>query len=312
MAKDTKIPFHYCRLERAANLIGCEISDLINLGVLGKISICVLLDGFHSCLAVKGNIDSATNWYKGLPSSLSSSRSAKNITEYSIMQLYPYVVNLITDKPEPSALFESQSGNGDAFSSQGRAFGLWSLWWGLDNIQNHGEHYLTGFELAPCHPKEDNPATQLLGGEDENEYDEDYEGETKNKNIRLTVNDLWITSHDVRRLIDFDKDYYFLESVSYIHEKNKEINEGKIHHSAERHAVNRENVLMAAIRFREENSEVFKESCLKSDGTLNYSAWARFVIERPFLFPNGEIKIKTEDKVATIISNAFKPPAQRR
>jgi hypothetical protein len=43
MANDIKIPFQYCNIERASRLLGCEISDLINLGVTKKISLCLNL-----------------------------------------------------------------------------------------------------------------------------------------------------------------------------------------------------------------------------------------------------------------------------
>ena len=38
---------------------------------------------------------------------------------------------------------------------------------------------------------------------------------------------------------------------------------------------------MVAMRFKEEQQNAFNESCRKTDGTINYSAWARELIARP-------------------------------
>uniref|UniRef100_UPI00167FFAF6 hypothetical protein n=1 Tax=Enterobacter hormaechei TaxID=158836 RepID=UPI00167FFAF6 len=70
-----------------------------------------------------------------------------------------------------------------------------------------GEDALSGFELTPCHPETDNPAVQLLMVGEDSDYDEEDDQVFKNK---ISINDLWITAQDIRRLLDFRCDYLTL------------------------------------------------------------------------------------------------------
>ncbi|CAI1532667.1 Uncharacterised protein [Serratia ficaria] len=214
-----------------------------------------------------------------------------------------------------SPLFEGYEHVDGCFTCVGRAFGLWRLTQRLDDLLNYNVSYISGNEFTPCLPSIDNPVKQLMEykllDKPEDEMTED-ELRDANRGMRITGNDLWITAVDVRKLIESQGDYHLLDTA-YQHNliMPKNLNDAP-HHSAERHATNREQVLMAAFRFKDENEKLFESECRKDDGNYNFSAWARLVLERPFLFPDAEIKIKTEDSVSTIIGNAFKPPSQRR
>lgn len=311
--RDIKIPFKYCRVDRAARILECEVSDLINLGVENKISLCVNLDGMSSILYLGWNLEKCIEWHDKLKNVSSVLSRAKEITDFSYFSFDNLHVDE-NDDPSWGPLFEYDEEHDHTLSCKGRAYGLWRILWGLEELHNYRVSYFSGSELAPCMPEIENPVHQLLSfTESSGNDEEDEEWEMSNPGMRVTDRDLWVTAYDVRRLLECKSDYYTLESiyeVSYAAPSSK----GKpaIHHSAERHATNRENVLMAAMRFRDENEDLFNNECLKDDGTYNFSAWARHVLNRPFLFPEGDIKIKTEDKVSTIISNAFKPPIQRR
>lgn len=84
-----------------------------------------------------------------------------------------------------------------------------------------------------------------------------------------------------------------------------------IHPTAERHAINREQILSAALRLIEEQPNVFNDNCRKKDGSINYSAFARELLERHHFFPNGEPPIKTQESISGILSNAYKSPNKK-
>lgn len=307
MGNDIKIPFNYCNIERAARLLDCEINDLINLGVTKKIALCLNLFDARAVLYMKIDSNSAINWFESRKLNSTTSLMGKDITKFSRFHLYRYDYNDEADETILIPLFGQDSENG-CFSSIGKAYGLWRLWNGLEEIQNFGEYALSGFELTPCHPEADNPAVQLLMVGEDSDYDEEDDQVFKNK---ISINDLWITAQDIRRLLDCKGDYFMLSDESDDVEPQKINGTEIVHHSAERHARNREQILMVAMRFKEEQKNVFNESCRKADGTINYSAWARELIARPDWFINGELPIKTETKIATILNNAHKRPSER-
>ncbi|MBW7781754.1 hypothetical protein K1J48_03180 [Enterobacter hormaechei] len=307
MANDIKIPFQYCNIERASRLLGCEISDLINLGVTKKISLCLNLFDARAVLYMRTDSKSACDWFDTRKANSTTSMMGNNITEFSRLHLYRCDYNEETEETIHVPLFGQETENG-CFSSIGKAYGLWRLWSGLEELQNFGEYALSGFELTPCHPETDNPAVQLLMVGEDSDYDEEDDQVFKNK---ISINDLWITAQDIRRLLDCGGDYFMLTDDIEFVEPHKMNGNEIVHHSAERHARNREQILMVAMRFKEEQQNAFNESCRKTDGTINYSAWARELIARPDWFINGELPIKTETKIAAILNNAHKRPSER-
>lgn len=165
------------------------------------------------------------------------------------------------------------------------------------------------FPLTIAEINEDECENGVDSVENDESYEEIYE------KLDLTENDLWITAETVRRLVDFDGDYYNLEpgNSGIAGDKDHKIKRGEIvHHSSERHAGNREQILMAALRLREQQNSIFEEYCRKSSGEINYSAWARELINRPDFFINQTAPIKTESKIAEILSNAHKSPSERK
>lgn len=311
--KDIIIPFKFCRLDRAAKLLKCDAYDLINLGVNDKLSICVNLDGLRSVINMNCNVDDAIKWYEDLKKGTSNSLNEKEVTEFSLFNIYRYSIDE-DENPISLPLFTDTYADGTCFSNIGSATGLWRIWRGLDDLQNYGITYFDGTELEPCLPVKGCPAIQLLTYVDSTGDDEaDAEWEMNYPGMRVTTSDLWITAHDVRRLLDVKGDYYNLENYNDgIATEGKFESRHSVHHSAERHACNREKILMAALRLREQQSNVFEESCRKTSGEINFSAWARELMARPDWFAGGEPPIKAETKIAEILSNAHKSPSERK
>ena len=235
------------------------------------------------------------------------------ITEYSDFNIFPFSVD---DDEEPVSvpLFTESIHDDTCFSNIGVANGLWRVSWGLEDIQKNGVGYFDGTEFEPCLPAASCPVVQLIFCDSEGTDDdsEPVEKETIG-DMKVTYDDLWITAFDVKRIINCQSDYYNLEESIYGGEHKERIkSKSEIHHSAERHAGNREKILMAALRLREQQVNVFEESCRKPNGDINFSAWARELIARPDWFAGGEPPIKAETKIAEILSTAHKSPSERK
>lgn len=124
-----------------------------------------------------------------------------------------------------------------------------------------------------------------------------------NSDYFFDISELFITK------IELDKLNNGGELVEF--QRNEANFDIKPHPTVERHAINREQILSAALRLIEEQPNVFNDNCRKKDGSINYSAFARELLERHHFFPNGEPPIKTQESVAGILSNAYKSPNQK-
>lgn len=303
---DIKVPFKYCRLERAAKFVGCDVSDLINLGANGSISLCVMLDQAHGVLLADIPANKAIEWYfDNNEKGGNANPFATKITEYSYFHFDNFDVD---DDGELKfyAAFSNAEGRDDLCTGYGRAFGLWRLSYSLGEIERNGSSTIDCADFSPCMPGNDLPIRQFIATGDR-------DGEVEYVKSKVTAADLWITDIDIKRLIFADTDYRTLGTTNVISIMDAKINvKDSIHHSAERHAANREQILMAALRLREQQSSFFEEYCRKPSGEINYSAWARELINRPDFFINQTSPIKTESKIAEILSNAHKSPSERK
>lgn len=325
---DIKIPFKYCRIERAAKHLKCEVSDLINGGVNGKLSLCLKLNNVQGMLLASSPYESMNKWVDSLSYGGAIANSlVKNLTPYSF---YKFDNIDIQDNGEPVVYpyFSGDESNNNEIKNYscaiGWAFGLWRINRSLEDIENNGIAYIDGTEFTPCSPTKDMSNMQFIIDESfptkvyTLEYGNDYHrviGRDSFENIAITYEDLWITDIDIKRIVENEYDFNSLDIVQHydVLIDKKENNKFKEpHQTAERHAKNREQVLMASMRFREECPTVFDEECRKADRSINFYAWAREIISRPFLFPNHELTIKTEDKIAEILSNAHKAPNERK
>ena len=158
---DIKIPFKYCRIERAAELLNCKIEDLLTLGFDNKININVMFDSDISFLFMEGNIDEAEQWKANLLPSNYCYGGASAISEYSSFKFDNLSVDE-NDNPIWSPYF--QESNGLVFSCEGRAYGLWRLIRNLDDLINYRVAYVGECSFIPCYPPENNRAMQLNSG----------------------------------------------------------------------------------------------------------------------------------------------------
>lgn len=308
---DIKIPFKYCRIERAAQFLNCEIEDLLTLGLENKITINVKLNGGRAYLIVGSDVSNAEKWIdKKVPLSETSIQQV-SITDYSIFKFDTLDIDDSNDdiKVNFKPLFKRVDRLDDlSISCEGRAYGLWRLRHEIDDLLNDKVVYLNSPTLIPTLPECDNLSSQLLFIHNQDcEPDEDSEEYQDVFYNRITDKDLWITAFDVRRLLDCNGDYHTLESLNTVNKMpNLESKLQTIHPTKARHDHNRELILNAALRLLIEQPNLINDFCRKKDGSINYSAFARELKERTSFFPNGESPIKTEEAIARYLSNATK------
>ncbi|AHM71817.1 hypothetical protein [Yersinia hibernica] len=318
---EIKVPFSYCKISRASNLLGCESTDLINLAIEGRIELCMMLDNFHCRILFKGSMEMADDWYSKLtfPSRVMRPLSGQTraITKHSFIEFsnkkYFDSKELVTGVD----IFNEEEGNG-FIVGYAFAHGLWKVGVSVSGFEVNStiNNMFPGF--SPCLSGDDCPVVQILPAKPFIENKETGRLRIDNLEFKASYDDLWITSYDIRRIIDSGYDF---DSLSVLNNKGlpEFDNMGNInnqviksHPTAERHSKNRLDVVMAAINFKEKHQDAFKSECIKSDGSYNFTEWARQVLDRPALFPNCEIKIKSIDTVQGYISAIFKAPDERR
>lgn len=313
---DIKIPFKYCRIERAAQFLNCEIEDLLTLGLENKITINVKLNGGRSYLIVSSNVSDAEKWIDTKVPLADTSMRQVSITDYSIFKFDTLDIDDSNDdiKVNVKPLFKPVEWSDDvSVSCEGRAYGLWRLKYEIDDLLCNKVAYLNSPIFIPTLPEGDNLASQLLFIHDQDcEPDDDNEEYEDVFYNRITDKDLWITAFDVRRLLDCNGDYHTLESLNTVKQvANMESKLQTIHPTKARHDNNREQVLNAALRLLLEQPNIINDYCRKKDGSINYAAFARELKDRKTFFPNGESPIKTEERLSGILSEATKAAAEK-
>ncbi|MCK1099879.1 hypothetical protein [Enterobacter chengduensis] len=256
MANITKIPFSFCRIKRAAELLDIQAEDLLSLSVSGKITLCVRLDGLNSILLAKGNADELDKWFLSLKNNNSVLANAKNLsnhTSFSIDNLSNNEDEDVIFHPRFYQLRNSDEDIADSLSQShgGRAFGLWvPPTRCINDVLNYGTVSMGSDSLGIYRTDDSTPdmcliplAEQYLDDvEDEDSCIEHY------AKYEISVNDLWITAEQVKELVKHNGDYNDLPSNEYIEsEKRNILMNSNINHMAEHHATNREKLYRAAI-----------------------------------------------------------------
>lgn len=270
-----------------------------------------MFDSVDAVLCMKNGLEESENWRSKLPHSYYCYGGALSISEYSSFKFDNLSVDA-NDEPFVRPYFNKIDEH--VFSCQGRAYGLWRLIRHIDDLINYKVAYIDFLDFIPCLPPEGNQAAQLMmeivevyddiDEPNEDVSDVDYEDESNSH--RITDRDLWITAFDIRRLLNCNEDYHLLDTLKNINQlSNNENKLQPVHPVVNRHAANREQVLIAAIKFKEEQPNVFKENCIKPDGSINYSGFAREILERPLLFGNAAPPMKTTDAIIKVLKKAF-------
>lgn len=298
MSETIKIPFSFCRIERAAELLNIKTEDLLSLAVSGKITVCVMLDGFSSLLFIDGNADELTSWYGSLPRSSQTLSSAKFLSDYST-----YSIDLLTDNGDGDIVFhpwfydwpeEQQLGAFSAQSHRGRAYGLWVPQTPtITGILNHGSAELMWGSLGLCRTDDKTPPLVLIPLSDDEENEDEEASDPK---VIVTENDLWITAKQIRELLKYNGDYCDLPVTGNQNHVSRHDITGDvkaINHLAEHHATNREKLFRSAIFLLSK----YPDECRGKQKEISPERWKDCVLAHqdeipPLMITNEDVILK--------------------
>lgn len=208
--QELRLPFSYCKLPRAADVLQCSEMDLINLAVENKIEINMLLNRFYCRVLFKGDFEQAENWYETLKfPTLAAPLSAQSriITKHSIVE-FTNDDYLAEEGEKTGADVFCENPQGEYISGLCFAHGLWRVN-DVSAFQNASvvENFFP--TLSPCLTGAESPIVQLLPGDLGRKMKELGRKAFLACTITLSTDDLWITKHDIERIavanFDFDK-----------------------------------------------------------------------------------------------------------
>lgn len=233
----------YYRVDRAAKLIGCEISDLIHWGAVGKIKVCVMLDMTESVFYSSMDLGKINDDVKELPNLAEEFKIlSKNSLIYNDDSIYIDDLGFFC---EDDVYNRDSENDGSLNIAYGHASGLWELdQITLMKIEVNG-HY-------------DGKLIVLPSG------DMNLEGffcclVNYSRGCTITLNELWVTKEHVERIISNNIDTIVNNKLDT--KGVKSIKLSKV--VSERHAKKREAVLVAAI-FCKENYPVECSTSIRS------------------------------------------------
>lgn len=169
------IPFLYYKLDRAARHLECEIHDLIHLGVIGGIELCVMLSGLE-CEIITEDEGLIKN-----DVSVSHPAIRRNLTSYSYFDFS--AISRHGEGWEPEIEEEDEG----IFSAKGYAHGLWALSDGVSCLEFANEMNHEGALFLPGSNGRVVISPLVVDGQ---------------FNATITLNDIYITKDDVKRIKD--------------------------------------------------------------------------------------------------------------
>jgi hypothetical protein len=289
------LPLEYCKLDRAATLLGCEVEDLIHWGSIGAINLCIKDPGVASLLVLSmlgeplDCADSATFKIDG------DGELSPQLSDYS---------RCATDaksSDDQDSVLLTEICKYDAY-----LYGLWAFSYLYDNDLTSGIKRRTA--LVPCFQSDesyeiyavlktkeelaDHTAAAWLGLDDDDFSD-------------FTINDLWVVRPDLEKLYDaihgdgklpnMFNDPKAARKISKI-DAQIQSNRQKPHHRSESTAINREQVLAAAVNVREN----YPDEC------QGFSKWAQAVVNHSRIYwPELDEPPLTLEKIERIIASAM-------
>lgn len=306
MAIENKtIPFSFCRIKRASDFLGVKAEDLLSLAISGQLILCVKLDYLMSYLFVQGNAPELSEWYSSLELNLSEGNIDRKLTNYSSFAMDCESYNESRDETILNPFFyQTEYPDGvdrheTSTSHHGRAYGLWepplSL---ITSILNHGKARFSALPLTPCEIDEKSPFVCVMPLPS-NYEDMPFEVGISNDDFEylwpdseITIDDLWITANEVRRLLSYKGDFCDLPSVGIKNIFYPTEQKTKPHRNTERHATNREGLLKSAIHLLSK----YPEECRGEKKEISAEKWANCILKYkgeipPLMITNRDVII---------------------
>ena len=214
---EIRLPFSFCKLSRAADVLQCAEIDFINLAVENKIEINMLLNRFYCKVLFKGNFEQADEWYETLKyPTLSSSLSAQSrmITQHSILEFSDGQYLSESGEKNGSDIF-NEDPQGEYISGCCFAYGLWRVN-DLGEFLNNSsvDHFFPSFSPSLAGAK--CPIVQILPGDLGERMRDLGRKAFLACSHTVSTDDLWITKHDIERIISAEFDFDKLSFVDVI------------------------------------------------------------------------------------------------
>lgn len=296
------LPLEYCRIERAAQLLNCEVDDILHWGAIGAIELGVYVDMMRADLHFEGvncqQEDSFDHLVGRLRASRKSLPTTHTIGAYGIF----------------SPIDDMHKDGGASFVIEGIADGIWRVPEYALQSMTRGEVYALCLMDSAGRPLGlwTTTSSMLLpmGGV------EDEVNVFLNPRLEATANvsgdDLWIAGaclqklhHSITTGEPLPNIYNDAELAQRAREQDKK-EAARLatipHHSAERHAVNREAVLKAAMYCKEH----FPDNC------KTYVDWAETIDQKaPLFWPETSAPPLTRNKIERLLGEAHKLSTDR-
>ncbi|EPC7545086.1 hypothetical protein ACXHVK_003142 [Morganella morganii] len=208
----------YCSIERAAELLGCKINDLLCLAENKRIEICVKLQGFESSLLATSDLCSKKEWESFVSRNFSLfmmgdvATSQNGLSIFSPKISHSVIIEEKKGKTEIKYFYDNdETIMTDVSHCSPIAYlsGLWSITFmerkSFDDLLNHKEINLTSldFLLIEADYQEDTSTLEQFSFSPISYYlyENGLLDESKLKPITtLTINDLYITKKQINRI----------------------------------------------------------------------------------------------------------------
>lgn len=286
------LPLEYCKLDRAAKLLGCEVEDILHWGIIGAINLCVKDPGIARLIAGPVSDDHPDS----VTFKIDSDRElSPQLSNYS---------RCFTDAP----LLDDQTGVllTEICKYDVYLYGLWAVNYPRYDYLKYGinrkiilipcfqsdESYEIYAQLKSNEELADHPDAAWLGLDDDDFFD-------------FTINDLWIVRPDLEKIYNAIHGDGILPNMLNNTEVARKIRKidaqiqrdtQKPHHRSESTAIKREQVLAAAMHVRNKHL----------DECATYSKWAQAVFNHSHLYwPDLEEPPLSFERIERIIASAM-------
>lgn len=294
MAKDLIPVIEFCRLERAAKILSCEIDDLLQWGAVGAIELCVLLSNAITSLCI--DVDE-----EGLLKIISDENNyLKENIKIGSSIIHPI------NKINTIEYYIESHGEDDISLLYCLASGLWMINQQriIIDLLSSGTALISPLALSLS----DYHGTKNYLMEDKDYILNDIISDPSHNNFgAITIADVWITNEQIEKIKSYAGKHIPTPEAHFMptstHNPSPVI---KIpHQRTEASAVARLAILEVAILIKEKYADEFKENCLKSDGDYNITKWAERIIDSPHLFADGRVPLTDKQTIMNVISRAY-------
>lgn len=290
----------YCKLDRAARLLDCELSDLLHWASIGEIEVCVMLNNAITTLSIK----CPTNHFLEVMG-IQDGEIDQGVT---LGMSYIFPINK-HDSNECYVLGD----DADEYSRHDiycLASGLWKInsQWNVIELISKGKTKIAdmGLGISDLFIEDLFLDNYLFEDSDYILHGTVIEPIFKTFG-EITVNDVWISRNQMDVINSYPGSSMLSIPACWTEDMPDKLSSPAkpVHPRTEKSAVSRLAVLEAAIYIKENNSDDFTKACIKSDGSYNITKWAELVIDSTYLFDDGRIPLTDKQTIMDVISRAF-------